>query len=192
MSKITKQEAGKLGGQKWAEVCALNRAEEETAYNLSPKRCICGEAISFRNREINNFCSRKCSAINRKRTTKKHKCLVCPKEIHLNKKYCCRACAREGVYQTKTLPAIEAGQISDRNTLKGHLTRLHGYKCMCCDLSEWRGIRLSLELDHKDGNATNNSISNLQMICPNCHSITDNWKGRNMGKGRKSRGLPLS
>ena len=51
--------------------------------------------------------------------------------------------------------------------------------CNRCELSEWQGMKLSLELEHKDGNTTNNSRENLEGLCPNCHSITDTWRGRN-------------
>jgi hypothetical protein len=53
-------------------------------------------------------------------------------------------------------------------------------KCNKCGISEWFGISLSLELEHKDGNNQNNNRENLEVICPNCHSITDTWKGRNI------------
>lgn len=52
-------------------------------------------------------------------------------------------------------------------------------KCADCGLSEWKSQPISLELDHKDGNTDNNSRENLWMICPNCHSTTDTWRGRN-------------
>jgi len=53
------------------------------------------------------------------------------------------------------------------------------YCCNRCGISEWQGTKLSLELEHKDGNNTNNSRENLEGLCPNCHSITDTWRGRN-------------
>lgn len=52
-------------------------------------------------------------------------------------------------------------------------------KCAECDLSEWRGVPLSLEIEHKNGNHQDNSRSNLCALCPNCHSITPTWRGRN-------------
>ena len=53
------------------------------------------------------------------------------------------------------------------------------YCCNKCGISEWQGFKISLELEHKDGNTTNNSRENLEGLCPNCHSITDTWRGRN-------------
>lgn len=51
--------------------------------------------------------------------------------------------------------------------------------CNKCGLSEWLGKPLTLELEHIDGNHFNNSRENLEMICPNCHSLTTTWRGRN-------------
>lgn len=57
------------------------------------------------------------------------------------------------------------------------------YKCLHCGLDEWMGLRITLELDHVDGNRYNNVRSNLRCLCPNCHSITDTWKvGKIEGK----------
>lgn len=51
--------------------------------------------------------------------------------------------------------------------------------CAKCGISEWQGYKITLELDHKDGNNANNKRDNLEGLCPNCHSITDTWRGRN-------------
>lgn len=53
------------------------------------------------------------------------------------------------------------------------------YCCNKCGVSEWQSSKIPLELEHKDGNTTNNSRENLEGLCPNCHSITDTWRGRN-------------
>jgi len=53
------------------------------------------------------------------------------------------------------------------------------YCCNKCGISEWFSKPIALELEHKDGNTTNNSRENLEGLCPNCHSITDTWRGRN-------------
>lgn len=57
------------------------------------------------------------------------------------------------------------------------------YKCLYCGLDEWMGLRITLELDHIDGDRYNNNRNNLRCLCPNCHSLTDTWKkGQNEGK----------
>lgn len=59
------------------------------------------------------------------------------------------------------------------------------HKCNRCGLSEWLGEHLILELEHKDGNHTNDSRNNVECLCPNCHSLTTTWRGRNK-KGMKT------
>lgn len=60
-----------------------------------------------------------------------------------------------------------------------YLVYLKGYKCECCGNFEWLGKPIQLEVHHIDGDNTNNKIENLQLLCPNCHSMTENWTGRN-------------
>lgn len=55
---------------------------------------------------------------------------------------------------------------------------LKEYKCEICGLTEWMGSPISLELHHINGNNRDNRLENLQWLCPNCHSMTDNFRGR--------------
>ena len=52
-------------------------------------------------------------------------------------------------------------------------------KCECCGISEWNGKSIKLQVHHIDGNRKNNDLSNLQLLCPNCHSQTDNFCSKN-------------
>lgn len=52
-------------------------------------------------------------------------------------------------------------------------------KCNNCGISEWLGQKITLELEHKDGNHFNNDRQNLEVLCPNCHALTETWRGRN-------------
>ena len=62
------------------------------------------------------------------------------------------------------------------------------YKCEICGWGEkniYTG-NVPLEIHHKDGNYLNNIESNLQVLCPNCHSLTNSYKNHN-DVGRKDR-----
>ena len=56
------------------------------------------------------------------------------------------------------------------------------HKCECCGLTEWLGNPIPLELHHKDGNRYNNVIENYELVCPNCHALTDSYRGKNCTK----------
>lgn len=57
-------------------------------------------------------------------------------------------------------------------------------KCNKCGITEWNGKPITLELEHKDGNNDNDSRENLEAICPNCHSQTKTWRGKNKNDRR--------
>jgi hypothetical protein len=67
--------------------------------------------------------------------------------------------------------------------LKAHLIKKFGHQCQKCKNETWNDQPITLELHHVDGNRTNNAIENLQLLCPNCHSCTDNWRGRKKKAG---------
>ena len=62
---------------------------------------------------------------------------------------------------------------------KGVLIEERGHQCECCGLAEWMNKPITLELEHIDGDNRNNVKENLKLLCPNCHSYTDTWKGKN-------------
>ena len=68
--------------------------------------------------------------------------------------------------------------------LKNQLFKL-GYKskvCEMCGNNEWMGEDIPLELHHINGNKFDNRIENIQILCPNCHTFTDNYRGKNMSR----------
>lgn len=49
-----------------------------------------------------------------------------------------------------------------------------------CGNTEWLDKHIPLELHHINGNHKDNRLSNLQLLCPNCHALTDNYRGKNI------------
>jgi hypothetical protein len=70
----------------------------------------------------------------------------------------------------------------NRGNLKRRLLRegLKEPRCELCGIAEWQGKPLSLALHHINGDGRDNRLENLQLLCPNCHSQTENFAGRNI------------
>ena len=56
--------------------------------------------------------------------------------------------------------------------------KLKPLKCEICNLETWNGQTIPLELHHVNGNNKDNSLENLQLLCPNCHALTSNYRNR--------------
>lgn len=74
------------------------------------------------------------------------------------------------------------------NKLRKKLLRegLKEYICESCLNTTWNNVPIPLEVHHKDGNKNNNDIDNLQLLCPNCHALTDTYKGKNTTKHKQN------
>jgi 5-methylcytosine-specific restriction endonuclease McrA len=79
---------------------------------------------------------------------------------------------------------VENSTYKNGNSLKRRLIS-EGYKenrCECCGIDSWNGKEISLQLHHINGNHSDNRIENLQILCPNCHSQTETYAGKNSNK----------
>jgi 5-methylcytosine-specific restriction endonuclease McrA len=103
-------------------------------------------------------------------------------------KYCGHTCQWEYRYRNITVPLILEGKISPKKTkdpVVRFITERDGYKCLTCNLTDWLGKKMILDIDHIDGDNENNYPSNWRFLCPNCHRLTPTW-------GNKKRNSPLS
>ena len=114
-------------------------------------------------------------------------CLNCKKILTKGQtKYCSNTCQRQYQYK-KYIQAWKKGEKTGvvgtgiSRTIRRYLLEKHNY---CCEECGWNKINpfsgnSPLEIHHIDGNYLNNKESNLKVLCPNCHSLTDTYKSMN-------------
>lgn len=113
-------------------------------------------------------------------------CKQCGKglEARTQKLFCSLQCHADHKLQMSIQNWLETGEASGNKALRKYITHLDGYQCSGCGISDWNGKPITLEVEHKDGNSEDDSRENVCLICPNCHSQTDTYKGKNRGNGR--------
>lgn len=104
-----------------------------------------------------------------------------------NRKYCSLQCQQDYNFEQRFRDWFEFGKYFDNKPLRNFLKVWKGYYCEHCGISEWNGKEITLEVEHIDGNSQNASPNNVCLLCPNCHSQTPTYKGKNIGNGRHSR-----
>lgn len=167
------------------------------------------EALISDNRK---YCSQSCAAkindriyIKRKSNNKEHnkhiryrkeinnKCFCCGKET--KNKFCNSKCQKKYVYDKwisewkSGFKSGKKGENGTSNYIRKYLFEKYENKCCKCGWCELNvhTNKIPLEIEHKDGNHENNNESNLELLCPNCHSLTTTYKALNKGSGRYSR-----
>lgn len=115
------------------------------------------------------------------------RCLNCNKTLKKGKLYCSNQCQNEFKYK-KYIDDWFNGKVSGKrgeNLVSKHIRKYlfrknnnSCEKCGWCELNPYTGL-FPLEIHHKDGDFNNNRPHNLELLCPNCHSLTKNFKSRN-------------
>ena len=123
-------------------------------------------------------------------------CLHCNKEQPLKRnttnKYCDNRCQCDHQQAQRVAQWLTEGNWVRKGNgmapwMRRHIHELNNHSCTVCNLSEWNGVPITLEVDHIDGHYLNNNVDNLRSICPNCHSQTETYKAKNTGNGRPNR-----
>lgn len=171
---------------------SLKKKLTREEYDLNPKFCKnCGKKIPFEKRD-NDFCNSSCATSFNNKISKKKKhnsgfCLNCGKSIDKHYKFCGNTCFAEykrKEYIKKWKNEEVSGTIGKDDiatAVKLYLREKYNNSCQCCgwnQVNKFTGI-IPLQIHHIDGDCTNNKEENLQLLCPNCHALTENFGSRN-------------
>ena len=122
-------------------------------------------------------------------------CKYCGKPIpkYLDKIYCNSKCD-SNYRKNQTLQKWKNGEYNHDcelpQSIKDYFLEKNNYKCEKCGFEGYniKSGKTILQIHHVDGNSANNNENNLQLLCPNCHAMTENFMGLNKGhSGRKTR-----
>jgi len=117
-------------------------------------------------------------------------CQECGKPTERNRHKLCLSCYQKTHGVDRIVEALKQGNNvfnmkASPLTIRKALILLKSYKCERCGISEYNQEPLSLQIDHIDGDSTNDTLVNLRFLCPNCHSQTPTYGARNRGKSTR-------
>ena len=148
----------------------------------------CGKILP-QSKKRNKFCNSSCSASfnNGKRKSKlDRKCEFCGK-ITKNSRFCSYKCNTD-FWRMERNSKIEENCLVGERSLRKYLMDKYNNKCSKCGWGEKNPVSntVCLDIHHIDGNAKNNVLLNVDILCPNCHSLTPTYKSVGSGNRKVS------
>lgn len=180
-----------ITGQRFGKLIALKKAPSRNGNTYWLCQCDCGNQKEIQTGNLTRGATKSCGCSQNpsgKIREKEKYCLNCGKELHKGQyKYCSSLCQQEyqrKEYIKKVNNGEESGLKKSGNTTKisgsirTYLFKKYDNKCQKCGWGEINPTtgKCPLEIHHKDGNKAHNDLNNLELLCPNCHSLTPNYK----------------
>ena len=182
-------------GVDWREWLETKKIEKPKIFCL-----YCGKEIISKDSR-RKFCNQSCAAsynnLKRSKNCEKIKnkyCLNCGKELNIHQNvFCCSECS----FEYKHKEYIKLWKTGEKNgmsgpdgiskTIRKYLFEKYNNKCQLCGWGEENPHthKVPLQIHHIDGDCTNNKEENLQLLCPNCHSLTETFGAGNKNKSKR-------
>ena len=156
-----------LSGKKFGKLTAISRAENRNKKTYWLCQCDCGNYKEVQTSHLQSGLIQSCGCLNNH--FEDRFCLNCGIKLH------------KAQYNAKTTSP------KTRDCLRSYLLKKANYCCEKCGCDWVNPYSQSsiLEIHHIDGNRNNNLENNLQVLCPNCHAMTENYRGLNAKNKQK-------
>lgn len=139
------------------------------------------------------FCNHACAARHtRNRLKDKPECRACGATLTAHRKKFCNNLCQGILFRKQFIKDWLGGKI--KGTVNGLVSTLvkqyflekFNNQCQRCGWGEVNRHtgKVPLQLHHKDGDHDKDTVEDFELLCPNCHALTDTWGARNKGKGR--------
>lgn len=189
-----------ITGQRFGKLVALSKANSRSGKTYWLCQCDCGNQKEIQTSHLVNGLIQSCGCINKSKNPDKIQpryCLNCGQQLNKSQnKYCSIKCQNE-YQQIKEVEKIFNNEKSGlknattsspkiRDSLRNYLLKKSNYSCELCGCN-WinpYSNQTILEIHHIDGDRNNNLEDNLQVLCPNCHAMTPNYRSLNIKRDK--------
>lgn len=189
-----------------SKYCAKIGQKRNTGIKYYEKICLraeCEKPFRTAKSDPKKYCSKSCATIVNntginKRTGKTAnialECcnIYCKQRRKYNTgNYCSNSCRTEQITLEKSFESQKLGYpvVNNQKSIKDFILFIRGAKCEIreCSIENWLNKPVPLVLDHINGDSSDNSITNLRLVCGNCDMQLPTYKSKNKGNGRHSR-----